>query len=107
MGMMLFLPLALLGVILLMNRGEKKRRRELEGKLKKGDRVITRSGIAGKVTEVGEGKVKIEIAPGVNVSMVKTAIEGLDTGDDKSAATAKDAKDAKDAKAKDKDKKKR
>jgi preprotein translocase subunit YajC len=81
MGMMLLLPLVLFGVIILMNRGEKKRRSELETKLKKGDRVLTRSGIAGKLIEVGERTVRLEIAPGVNVTMVKTAIEGLDPGD--------------------------
>lgn len=81
MGMMLLLPLVLFGIIILMNRGEKKRRAELETKLKKGDRVLTRSGIAGKLIEVGERTVRLEIAPGVNVTMVKTAIEGLDPGD--------------------------
>lgn len=83
---MLLLPLVLFGVIMLMNRGDKKRRQELETKLKKGDRVVTRSGITGKVVEVGERTVRVEIAPGVNVTMVKTAIEGLDTGDEPAKA---------------------
>lgn len=99
MGFMLFLPLVLFGIIILMNRGEKKRRTQLEEKLKKGDRVVTRSGITGKLIEVGERTVRVEIAAGVNVTMVKTAIEGLDTGDDKAKPAGKDAKDAKDGKA--------
>jgi preprotein translocase subunit YajC len=81
MGMMLLLPLVLFGILFLMNRGEKKRRTDMETKLKKGDRVVTRSGITGKLAEVGERTVRVEIAPGVNVTMVKTAIEGLDASD--------------------------
>jgi preprotein translocase subunit YajC len=109
MGMMLLLPLVLFGIIMLMNRGEKKRRRELETNLKKGDRVLTRSGISGKLIEVGERTVRLEIAPGVNVTMVKTAIEGLDQGDpDKPALKDAGAKDEKkdDKSAKDDKKKK-
>ncbi len=75
-------PLLLVGLMWFMNRGEKKRRAELEEKLKKGDRVLTRSGIVGKVLELGDSKVKIEIAPGVNVTMTKQSIEGLDEGGD-------------------------
>jgi len=77
MGMMLLLPLLLFGVIFLMNRGEKKKRAALEAKLKKGDKVVTRAGFVGKLVEVGEREARIELAPGVNVAMIKTAIEGL------------------------------
>jgi len=80
--MALVLPFLLLfGLLFLMNRGEKKKRAALESKLKRGDRVITRSGIKGKLIEVSDSTVKVEIAPGVNVMMVKTAVEGLDTSD--------------------------
>lgn len=105
MGMMLILPLLLFGLIILMNRSDKKRRQEVESKLKKGDRVVTRAGFIGKIVEVGEKNVRVEIAPGVVVRMVKTAIEGLadddatkkDTSkkDDKSDSTQKDRKDGK------------
>jgi preprotein translocase subunit YajC len=98
MGMMLILPIALIGVIWLMGRGEKKRRAEMEDKLKKGDRVVTRSGITGKVVEMAERTVRVEIAPGVNVTMVKSAIEGLDADaaaapDKGKGAAAKDVKE--------------
>jgi preprotein translocase subunit YajC len=103
MGMVMLVPILLFGVILLMNRGEKKRRTELEDKLKKGDRVVTRSGITGKVIEVAERTIRLEIAPGVNVTMVKNAVEGLDTGDDvKTGGADKALKAAKDTGSKDK-----
>ncbi len=91
--MMVLLPLLLIGLMWFMSRGEKKRRTELEEKLKKGDRVLTRSGITGKLLDVGETKVKVEIAPGVNVTMVKQAIEGLDDGGDVKASKKSADKD--------------
>ncbi len=81
-GMMMLLPFLLLfGLIFLMNRSDKKKRATLESQLKKGDRVITRSGLIGKLIDLGERTVRIEVAPGVNITMLKTAVEGLDTGD--------------------------
>ncbi len=101
MGMMLLLPLLLFGLIILMNRSDKKRRTELEAKLKKGDRVVTRAGFIGKVVEVADANVRVEIAPGVVVKMVKTAIEGLaDDEGGKPAAKDEDAKADKDGKKK-------
>lgn len=104
MGMMLLLPLLLFGLILLMNRSDKKRRKDIEAKLKKGDRVVTRAGFIGKIVEVGEANARVEIAPGVVVKMVKTAIEGLaeeDSAKKEPAATKDtDAKADKDGKKK-------
>lgn len=97
----------LVGVMFLLNRNEKKKRTDLEAKLKKGDRVVTRSGITGKLLEITDTNARVEIAPGVNVTMVKTAIEGLYQPDDqKSSAgdkgdkSADDKKSAKDSKKK-------
>lgn len=101
--MALVLPFLLLfGLLFFMNRGEKKKRTAFESKLKRGDKVVTRAGIKGKLVELGEGSVKVEIAPGVTVAMVKGAIEALDPGDAPAAQGAfKDsklpAKDGKDA----------
>ena len=92
-GMMMLLPFLLLfGLIFLMNRSDKKKRAALESQLKKGDRVITRSGLIGKLIENGVRTVRIEIAPGVNVSMLKSAVEGLDTGDPAATNVKADAK---------------
>ena len=82
MGLMFAALLILGGWMWFMSRNDKKRRTELEDKLKKGDRVMTRSGIIGKVLELGETRVKLEIAPGVNITMTKQSIEGLDEGGD-------------------------
>lgn len=95
---MMLLPLLLLvGFMMLMSRSDKKRRAELENKLKRGDRVVTRAGFIGKIAEIADTHARIEIAPGVVVKMVKSAIEGL-AEDETSAKASKDTKDAKDAK---------
>ena len=51
----------------------------MESKLKKGDRVVTQSGLVGKLVETVEGRhAKIEIAPGVKVTILRSSIAGLD-----------------------------
>jgi preprotein translocase subunit YajC len=97
-SMTMLLPIVILfGFLFFMSRGEKKKRRDLESKLKKGDRVVTRSGIIGKLLEIGDRTVRAEIAPGVNVTMLKVAVEGLEsseniTTDKKDAGTSKGGK---------------
>jgi preprotein translocase subunit YajC len=91
---MLLMALPLLLIFLTM-RGQSKKQKAIEQNLKTGDMVITQSGLIGKVIEfVGETRVKVEIAPGVSVRMLKSAITGVDGGE---------AKDVKDKDAKDKD----
>jgi len=69
---------ALFGIMyFLMIRPQMKRakeHRELTSKLAKGDEVITNGGIAGKVDELGENFILVEIAEGVRVKLQRTAI---------------------------------
>jgi preprotein translocase subunit YajC len=86
----MLLPILL---IFMTMRGQNKKQKQVESSLKTGDTVVTQSGLIGKVTEfIGETRVKIEIAPGVNVRMLKSAISGVDGGDTK-PSEAKDAKE--------------
>jgi preprotein translocase subunit YajC len=99
-GMLLMFALPLL-LMFMMSRSQSKKQKELESGLKVGDRVITRAGAVGKLVEVGERLVKLELAPGVNVQFLKTSIEGVDTGDPKDPKKdpkKDDGKDSKDAK---------
>ncbi len=85
--LIMVLPILL---IFMTMRGQTKKQKQIESSLKTGDTVITQSGLIGKVTEfVGETRVKVEIAPGVTVRMLKSAISGVDAGETKTA----DAKD--------------
>ena len=84
-GMLIVMMVVMFGMMWFMSRSEKKRRTELESKLKKGDRVVTGAGLIGKLVELGEAQVRVEIAPGVVVAMTKASIQGLADGDSTSA----------------------
>ncbi len=74
----LLLPLVFIGVMFfLMIRPQMKRQKEhrlLLSKLAKGDEVITNGGIAGRVDDLGENFITVEIADGVRVKLQKTSI---------------------------------
>lgn len=57
---------------------QKEHRRMLEN-LKKGDRVVTSSGIYGTVHDIQDNIVKLKISESVNVQMLKTAISAVIT----------------------------
>ena len=64
------------------NRSQQKRQKDLEDKLKVGDRVLTQAGLVGKLLEKGGRYIKIEIAPGVKAQMLRSSVVGLDAGDE-------------------------
>lgn len=51
-----------------------KKHQQMIAELKKGDKVVTASGIAGKVTKAGEQFFTVEIAPNVEVEIERNAI---------------------------------
>ncbi|MEZ4298135.1 MAG: preprotein translocase subunit YajC [Polyangiaceae bacterium] len=96
-SMLLVMALPLL-LLVLMTRSQSKKQKELESSLKVNDKVVTQSGLIGKVTELGERTARIEIAPGVTVVMLKSAIQGPESalptgkdGDKKEASKDKEA----------------
>jgi preprotein translocase subunit YajC len=77
--LMLFLPLFFL--LFWMPRSQQKKQAAALAKLQKGDRVITQSGLIGKLVELGERTFKLEIAPGVKIDVLKSSIAGKDGAD--------------------------
>jgi len=74
-----FLPLVVLFGLMyfMMIRPQMKRQKELRAMvaaLSKGDEVVTNGGLAGRVEEVGESFVTVEIAPSVKVKVQKGAV---------------------------------
>jgi preprotein translocase subunit YajC len=51
--------------------------REMLGKLAKGDEVLTNGGLAGRIDELGEHFVTLEIATGVKVKLQRSAISAV------------------------------
>ena len=45
--------------------------------LKKGDKIITIGGIYGTITDLSEKTVKVEIAEGVEITMVRSAVSNF------------------------------
>jgi len=77
--LMLFLPLFFL--LFWMPRSQQKKQAAALAKLQKGDRVVTQSGMIGKLVEVGERTFKLEIAPGVKIDVLKSSVAGKDGAD--------------------------
>jgi preprotein translocase subunit YajC len=81
-GLFGFLPLIIIFVIFyfLLIRPQTKRAKEhkalIEG-LAKGDEVVTGGGIAGKITQVSEAFVTVEIADGVQVKVQRAAVQSV------------------------------
>jgi preprotein translocase subunit YajC len=75
---MIIMMVALLGLMyFMMIRPQMKRQKEhraLISALSKGDEVVTNGGIAGRVDDVGETFVSVEIAPNVTVKVQKVAV---------------------------------
>lgn len=99
MTTVLFMLMPILLIVFTM-RNQSKKQKAIEQNLKTGDTVVTQSGLIGKIVEMNERTVRLEIAPGVNVRLLKTAIQGIDAGDTKvdPKADGKDSKESKDAK---------
>ncbi len=81
-GLMSFLPLIIIFVIFyfLLIRPQMKRakeHRELVGNLSKGDEVVTNGGLLGKIIEVGETFISLELADNVVIKLQKHAVSSV------------------------------
>jgi preprotein translocase subunit YajC len=76
-----------------------KEHRTLLSGLKKGDDVITQSGLYGKIYSITDKTVILEIANNVRVRVLKSSIQGLtNLSDESSAATTAKAEEKKEEK---------
>lgn len=64
-------------VILLPTRKKQQKVDDFQAALKVGDKVITTSGIYGKVTKMADQSVQLEIAANVRIEVAKAAIGGF------------------------------
>jgi preprotein translocase subunit YajC len=56
---------------------QQKRYREMVGRLKKGDRVLTRGGLYGVILDVKDNDLTLELAQNVRVRADRTAVQSL------------------------------
>jgi preprotein translocase subunit YajC len=76
------LPLVLFAVVFyfLLIRPQAKRQKEhkrMIDALSKGDEVVTAGGIAGRIADMGENFVQLEVADGVQVKIRRAAVEAV------------------------------
>ena len=81
-GFMGLLPIVLMFVLLyfLMIRPQMKRAKEhkqMVEALQKGDEVVTAGGVLGRISEMGEAYVTLEIAPSVEISVQRGSVQTL------------------------------
>ncbi len=74
-----FLPLILIFAIMyfLLIRPQQKKMKEhqnMVAALRKGDQIVTQGGVIGKVSHVADDELKVEIADGVKVRVVRSTV---------------------------------
>jgi preprotein translocase subunit YajC len=82
---MLF-PLLLVGMLVFIfwsSRSQQKKQDAAVSDLKKGDRVVTQSGMIGRLVDLEPRYAKLEIAPGVKIQVLRTSLSGRDADDKK------------------------
>jgi len=77
--LLLFVPLFVM--MFWSSRSQQKRQEKALAEIKKGDLVLTQSGLRGKVIEMGDRFFKVEIAPGTKVEVLRTSVLGKDSAD--------------------------
>jgi preprotein translocase subunit YajC len=80
----MMLPVLMVGMIAFLfwsSRSQAKKQEAAISGLKKGDRVVTQSGIVGRLVELEPKYVKVEIAPGVKIQMLRTSLVSRDADD--------------------------
>ena len=80
--MLSFLPIILMFVVLylFMIRPQMKRAKETKqmiDALQKGDEVITAGGVVGRITKIADLYLSLEIAPGTEISVQRSAVQML------------------------------
>lgn len=79
--MSMLFPLLLIGMLVFIfwsSRSQQKKQDAAIAQLKVGDRVLTQSGLVGRLVGLEPRYAKIEIAPGVKVQVLRTSLSGRD-----------------------------
>jgi len=83
-GMFITLGLMVLVFYLLLIRPQRKeqmRQQEMLKNLKKNDRVVTTGGIIGRIVQLSEDTIILEVGNKVRLEVLRSAVRGLQTGE--------------------------
>jgi preprotein translocase subunit YajC len=78
-------------------RRKQQEQQDLLSNLQVGDEIVTAGGIYGTISEVEEGDVTVEIAPGTNVRMAKRAVAAILTDEEEEEYDEEDEEPADEA----------
>ncbi|CAN5797176.1 hypothetical protein BH11MYX4_BH11MYX4_21680 [soil metagenome] len=95
----MLLPFLILVPFLFLSFRRQKKEKEARGSLKKGDKVVTTSGLIGELVELDDRIGKVKIAPGTTVQVLATALSPFELSSGAEKKTEKDLEDLKEAKA--------
>ena len=101
----MLLPFLILVPFLFLSFRRQKKEKEARGSLKKGDKVVTTSGLIGELVDLDDRIGKVKIAPGTTVQVLATALSPFELSSGAEKKTEKDLEDLKEAKAGASDKK--
>ena len=101
----MLLPFLILVPFLFLSFRRQKKEKEARGSLKKGDKVVTTSGLIGELVDLDERIGKVKIAPGTTVQVLATALSPFEATVTSGKKADKDLEDLKEAKAGASDKK--
>ncbi len=78
-GMIPFILIFVLFYFLILRPQQKQSRelKEMKSNLKRGDNVLTSGGIYGKVVNVNEDVLSVEIAKGINIKMTRSGVSAI------------------------------
>jgi preprotein translocase subunit YajC len=71
------------------NRSQQKKQAALLSNLKKGDKVLTDTGLVGRLVQLGDRYATLEIAPGTKVDVLRNRLAGLDNPETQAASEKK------------------
>lgn len=91
-GLLVMLPLLMIVPILFMSFRRQKKESAQRASLKKGDKILTNSGIVGELIEMDEKLAKVKIAPGTTITVVSSMVSPYDIAPVTAAVDVKDAK---------------
>jgi preprotein translocase subunit YajC len=95
----MLLPFLILVPFLFMSFRRQKKEQEARKNLKKGDKVVTQSGLIGELVELEERVAKVKIAPGTTVQVLASSLSSFEAQPAAAGKTDKELADLKEAKA--------
>jgi preprotein translocase subunit YajC len=100
LGMAFLLPLLILVPFFFFSSRRQKKEQAERAKMKRGDKVLSTSGLVGELMELDERFAKVKLAPGITVQMLASTLGPLEApaADAPKSTDKDDLKDLKDAK---------